>query len=168
LKNSTSRKQEDLKKRTDDAKSVFDAQENKKAKENSKYKKKTFDSSSVNFSDDENGDYSSIRSDIVKKQNKEDAEAEKAHLEELLSSHQDYTQKKELIDEKYNKYFKELAAEREEAEKAGDTKKVSEIDRSKMQAQRDYVAETAKNSLSALKDDPTYLSAFEDFEISFR
>jgi len=81
-----------------------------------------------------------------------------------LSSHQDYTQKKELIDEKYNKYFKELAAEREEAEKSGDTKKVSEIDRSKMQAQRDYVAETAKNSLSALKDDPTYLSAFEDLK----
>ncbi len=143
---------EELNKRIEAEKALFNL--------NPKNKGKTFNSSSVKLPDSIQSLYDAQRGAAGAGYE----EKEKEYNKSVLLEHQDYIDKKADIDKKYNDYITELDRERAEAQKRNDTEAVDHIDRSKSQAQKDYVSDTAKNSLDKLKEDPAYIRAFDDLK----
>ncbi len=99
--------------------------------------------------------------------NKLDAERlreEQVRMEQLVASHQSYTDKKIAIDRKYNDDMAELGAALQKAEAAGDKEMVESLKRSMAEVEKERAKSQADLSLAQLKEMPEYIRAFEDLD----
>ena len=81
---------------------------------------------------------------------------------ELLDEYKDYTDKRLIIEKKFNDDIAVLLEQRKQAEKSGNTGQVERIDRSIAQATRDKGKSLMGLDYEKLKQSPEYVRAFEN------
>lgn len=156
------REKEDLlQKRRDEAKAVFNARQEELAKADKKYRKQTFDEDTVSLSDEEN----TMFDEKYKAQLDVQAKDTKDVWESMLKNYQDYDAKRAAIDKKYNEDVQSLQAEREKAEKAGNTATVAQIDRAIAEAGKKRKEDLSAITLEEFKTDIDWATLFGNLDV---
>lgn len=156
------REKEDLlQKRRDEAKAVFNARQEELAKADKKYRKQTFDEETVSLSDEEN----TMFDERYKAQLDVQAKDTKDIWETMLKNYQDFDAKKAAIDKKYNEDVQSLQAEREKAEKAGNTATVAQIDRAITEAGKKRKEDLSVITLEEFKADINWADLFGNLDV---
>lgn len=141
-------KEDYLRKKIDDARSVFEA--------NPANKGKTFDSSNISLSDNETKYFDSLYQSIALAQSKS--------VDDLLDKYQDYAAERLAIEKKYNDDIEVLRSKRKKAEKDGNNDLVKELDSAIAQATLNKGKDLISFDFSKLKESPEYVRAFEDLK----
>lgn len=93
-------KEDTLRQKIENAKTIFDAEEAIKAKQNPKYKPQEFDASAIKLSDTETASFEDRETNILQKQAKERiafVKSEERSMKEYLATYGDYEQKRQAI-----------------------------------------------------------------------
>lgn len=93
-------KEDTLRQKIENAKTIFDAEEAIKAKQNPKYKPQEFDASGIKLSDTETASFEDRETNILQRQAKERIEfvkSEERSMKEYLAVYGDYEQKRQAI-----------------------------------------------------------------------
>lgn len=154
LETVTREKEDKIKAYVQAQKEIFDAQEDAKAKNNKKYKKRTFDSSTVDTSGIES-QYASIYSYTELTQSQK-------YMNDLLETYKDNAAQRLEIEKKYNNDLMQLQEQRNKAAVAGDENAVSLFDRAIAKATADKGKALMSFDFDRLKESPDYIRAFED------
>lgn len=89
---------------------------------------------------------------------------EKKAADDLIASHQSYTDKKIAIDKKYEEDIKAINAAIVEAEKRGDQERVDALRRTRNKRDAEHGKEQIQASFDELKNSPDYAAAFDDLD----
>lgn len=139
-------KEDALRRKIENARAAFEA--------DPKNKDKVFDSSGVEFSDEENRLFDELYKAAV-------ARNEKVYFE-FANQYQSYTDERLSIERKFNDDIILLQEARKKAAANGNTDEISKIDRSIAKATADKGKALMKHDFEVLKQSPEYIRAFED------
>lgn len=139
-------KEDALRRKIENARAAFEA--------DPKNKDKVFDSSGVEFSDEENKLFDELYKAAV-------ARNEKVYFE-FANQYQSYTDERLSIERKFNDDIILLQEARKKAAANGNTDEISKIDRSIAKATADKGKALMKHDFEVLKQSPEYIRAFED------
>lgn len=141
-------KEDALRKKIEDARTAWEA--------NPENKGKSFDTTSIELSDDERQYYDELYKIAI-------ANNEKIY-NDLADKYQSYTDQRITIEKKFNDDIAVLQEARKKAEAKGDIDEVSKIDRSIAKATADKGKELMSHDFDVLKQSPEYIRAFEDLK----
>lgn len=141
-------KEDALRKKIENARSVWEA--------DPKNKGKSFDVTGIKLSDDEQKYFDELYKAAI-------ADNEKTYSN-LAYKYQSYTDERLAIEKKFNDDIAVLQEARKKAVEKGDTNEVAKIDRSIAKATVDKGKELMSHDFDVLKKSPEYVRAFEDLK----